>query len=310
MNVLLDYFFKINSITPSPAASTAFLKQVAVVVAPNAGGSAGALTECTSAAQVAVVTDNTEVNELFNAGMSKIHVIQAADLDLATILATHGHKFFTLLISSDFDEADFASLDKGTWDGVIGVYSNDDTFLSAQAIIEKQCAFYGSLTNKAKNMMYAFGKLLSNSVNWANQQYITMPYDDGITALGDAEGYFDDKVSFVLTDTLQYGKRLSLFAAGGQAIAAPYIKKNLEIDLQGKALSFVSGNQPSYTIKNATLLEDELDGVIDSYISRGWIELGNVDIKLEADNFEASGYINISEPKALWRILGEIRQTL
>jgi hypothetical protein len=99
-------------------------------------------------------------------------------------------------------------------------------------------------------------------------------------------------------------------ACGGKAIVAPYIIKNMQIDMQSAALSFVSGNQPSYTKKNAALLENEEQKVVDSYIERELIEAGTVEVLLEQENFVASGYINVAEPKALWRIFGEMRQTL
>jgi hypothetical protein len=48
----------------------------------------------------------------------------------------------------------------------------------------------------------------------------------------------------------------------------------------------------------------------ESYIDTGLIEDATVEVTLEQDNFVASGSFNISEPKALWRIVGEMRQTL
>jgi hypothetical protein len=158
-------------------------------------------------------------------------------------------------------------------------------------------------------MFYAFGKLLSNALAWRNQQYVTMPFADDVATLGSANTLFDDKISFVLTDD-QYGNRLALIATGGKAIVAPYIVRNLQIDLQSAALSYISGNQPGYTFKQAALLEDELKKVVVGYIEQEMLENGTVEVKLEEDNFVASGYINIAEPKAMWRIFGEMRQTL
>lgn len=431
MKILLDYFFPIASIEPTPEASTAFLKQVCVVVKPKGGVDPGLLTLCTSNSAVAALTDNTEAEQLFAAGMSRVYILTADDLDLADFLEGHESDFYTLLISSDFDDeeilsaqadgtvtiTDYAALVSGTddtitiegvaftaqagastpgsahftaatsndataaslaaqinahdtigelvtaaavgsivtitsveagsagnaigvayadndtnvgatvaglsggnlsgggglfpgeFEGVIGVSSADDEFLADQAALTNRAAFHTTTTNKAKNMMYAFGKMLSNALNWRNQQYIPMPVADDIETLGDANAMFDDKINFVISDD-EFGQRLGLFAAGGKAIVAPYIKRNYQIDLQSTALSFVSGNQPPYTLKQAGLLEDELKTVTDLYIEREWIEEGVVDIKLEQDNFVASGYINITEPKALWRIFGEMRQTL
>jgi len=435
MNILLDYFFKITSINPTPAASTAFLKQVCLVVEPKGGygGAIGTLVECTTNAQIAAVTDNTEAQQFLSAGMSKVYLLPVEDLYLTDFLEGHESDFFTLVISSDFADSDvtvaaadgtitissYANLVSGTddsitiegvtftaqegaatpgattfqaatsndatatslaaqinahatigdlvsavavgavvtltaladnaWDGndidvsytdndtnvgitlaglsggklsggaglyvgafegVIGVSSTDDTYLAVQAAIENRCAFHTTSGNKAKNMCYAFGKLLANSSNWLNQQYITMPFADDVETLGDAESLFDDKISFVISDD-EFGEKLALFACGGKAIVSPYIKRNLEIDLQSRALTYVSGNQPAYTKVQAALLEDELDQVMQSYINeKQWIEAGTVQIDLEQDNFVASGDINIAEPKALWRIFGEIRQTL
>ena len=428
-NILLNYLFPVTAIVPTPPASTAFLKQVVIVVKPKGGVTAGVIHEVTSPAGAAMFTDNTEVAELFNAGMSRVYVLPVDDLDLA--VALEGAEFFTLLVSSDFTDADitqaqaygtatvtsFANLLTGTPDtvtvggvvftaqagaatpgaavfqaatsndltasslaaqinahatlaplvlatvvgavvtvtakavgvagnligmaytdnganvgittahlvsaklsggsglvvgtfqGVVGVSSTSDSFLDTQKVIARRAAFHTTGGTGAKNMFFAFGKILSNLLNWSNQQYIEMPFADDIDTLGEANALFDKKINFVMEDA-QFGKRLGLFAAGQKAIAAPYIEENLRIDLQSKALQYITANQPAYTLTQAALLEDELQKVIDSYITRGWIELGEVSILLEQENWVASGYINISEPKALWRIFGEIRQTL
>lgn len=428
--ILLDYVFPISSITPTPQASVAFLKQAILVVKPASGVTPGVVSVATSMAAVTALTDNTEAQQLFNAGMSKVYILPMDDLDLEEALVGHVSDAYTILISSDFNDADieqvsatgtatissYANLTDTTADtlaigatvftaqvgavvlgeakfqaatsnnltaasladqinahavaktkvvatvvgaavtltakgvgvagnditvvyvdnasagltlgglvggklaggsgllpgiftGVIGVSSTDDDFLADQAAIENRVAFHTTNTNGAENMLFAFGKMLSNALNWRNQQYITMPFEDDVDELGEANTLFDAKISFVISDD-EFGKRLALLAAGGKAIVAPYIKKNLMIDLQSASLSYISGNQPAYTRKQAALLEDELQKVIQLYIDREWIEAGTVEIKLEQDNFVASGYMNISEPKALWRIFGEMKQTL
>src|ERR1044072_2920263 len=322
MNILMDYFFPITSITPTPAASTAFLKQVCLVVAPN-GAEKGTPTLCTTMDAVADLTDNEEAQQLFDAGLSRVYILPMDDLDLADALEGHESDFFTVLISSDFDKADvtataasgtvtissYANLVSGTPDvvtvagqaftaqsgaatlgtatfqaatsnnataaslaaqinahantkdkvtasavgavvtitakatgssqnaltlgytdndaqvgasksgttlaggdglflgqfkGVTGVSSDDDTFLAAQAAIANRCAFYSSGSNGAQNMCSAFGKLLANSLNWLNQQFITMPAADDVDTVGDANAKFDDKISFVIDDS-QFG---------------------------------------------------------------------------------------------------------
>lgn len=432
MNILLDYFFPISSVEPTPAASTAFLKQVCVVAKPKSPAVAGTLQLCTTMSQVLAITDNTEAQQLFNAGMSRVYILLANDLDLSTYLEGHESDFYTLLISSDFDDADIApsqasgvvtissfanlvattgdvitvagqaftaqagavtpgdptfqgatsndvaaaslaaqinahtatknkviatvvgavvtikskdsgssgnlitltytdngsptvgatlsgitgghfiggdGLFTGLFTGVVGIASEDDAVNAANAATPNYVGFHTSGSVGAKNLFFAFGKLLSNALNWTNQQYITMPFADDVDTLGEANALFDDKISFVLDDS-QFGKRLGLFAQGASAITAPYIKRNLQIDMQSKALTFISGNQPTYTNTNAALLEDELQKVVQSYIDRQWIDAGTVTVKLEQSDFVASGYINISKPNALWRIFGQMQQTL
>lgn len=311
MNILLDYFFTITAIEPTPAASTAFLKQVLAVVKPKVGATEDTITLCTTKSAVdAFSTTNTEVDELFDAGMNRVYVLAVDALSgLDAILEGHESDFFTILITSDFSDAEMDAADFGAFKGVIGMASTDDAKNTTRAAIANRSAWHSTSTNKAKNMFYAFGKLLSNSLNWRNQQYITMPYADDVATLGDAEALFDDKVNFVISDT-EFGNRLALFCAGGKAIVAPYILKNLQIDMQSSALSYISGNQPAYTLKQAALLEDELQKVVQGYIDDEEVEAGTVEVTLEEDNFVASGDINVAEPKALWRIFAEMRQTL
>ncbi len=425
MSILLNYIFPVSTIEPTAQASTSFLKQVCLVVSPNGGGTSGDITECVTMAEVAEVTDNLEAQQLFNAGMAKVFILQADDLDLADALEGHEADFFTLLISSDFTKEEITHVDTvaavkasikiqditytaktagtggnsttinydtggtagaesvgvvgsaitvtmetgvstadnirdaveaeaaaaalvdvsvdsgdetdtqvsfgaavslaggiaavagtedglqlGEFDGVVGVSDVDDSFLEDQAAQTNRCAFHTTTTNKAKNMCYAFGKMLSNALNWRNQQYIEMPFADDVDTDGEAESLFDERISFVLSGDAQYAERLSLFAAGGEAIVAPYIKKNLQIDMQSSALSYISGNQPAYTKKNAALLEDELQKVIQDYIDDQWLEAGTVSVETGNDTFVVNCEINIAPPSALWRVFGEMSQTL
>lgn len=196
----------------------------------------------------------------------------------------------------------------GTFDGVTGVSSTSEAFCAAQVTIANRCAFFTA--NGAKNMCFAFGSLLANPSNWLNQQYITMPFDDGVDELGDANQMFDDKVSFVLHDD-EFGNKLALFSAQAQAIVAPYILKNLRIDLQSRALQWISANQPTYTVKEASLLETRLqEDVIQGYIDDNEIESGTVTITVTpGSNFTATGNISVPQPKALWRVLGQMTET-
>jgi hypothetical protein len=421
MKILLDYVFPISVITPTPAASTAFLKQACLVVNPKSGQEAnvGTIYECVSMSEVAARTDNANAQQLFDAGMTKVYILLADHLDLTEALDTaeneEASEFFTLIISDDFNDADIEAsqaaltvngdltftaveagiggneitvalvnsdsvtagdevvtvdgkdivitidsgvstatqikakfdassaavalasctivsgqggeaqaaaaedsleggdgLALGGFEGVVGLQSQDDEVCEDQAVISNRVAFFSNVTNKAKNMCYAFGSLLGNLSNWLNQQYIEMPFDDGVNQLGQALSLFNDRVSFVMQDD-EFGKRLGLFAAGGRAIVAPYILKNLRIDLQSRALQWISQNQPDYTIAEASLLEKTLqkDVIDEKYIARGWITSGSVKISVTAgSNFTALGEIEVPTPKALWRVESEMTETV
>lgn len=310
MNILLDYFFPITAIEPTPAASTAFLKQVLVIVKPKVGATENTIYQYTTMTQVATLTNNVECQQLFNAGMSSVYIVAVDDLTgIGAILEPFGDSFYTILISSDFTDAEIDARVFGTFDGVVAAASTDDTKNNTRGLIKNFSAWHSTSTNKAKNMFYAFGKLLSNQLNWRNQQYITMPFADDVDTVGEANNLFDSKINFVISDS-EFGIRLGLFCAGRKAIVAPYILKNLQIDMQSTALTYVSGNQPAYNLKQAALLEDELQKVVQDYIDDESLSAGTVEVLLEEDNFVASGNINVAEPKALWRIFAEMRQTL
>lgn len=411
--ILLDYVFPITVIENIPAASTAFLRQICVVVKAKSGAESniGNAVLCTSMSQVAAITDNVDAQQLFNAGMSRVYILAMTELDLADAMVEFGQMFFTVLISSDFVDADITptqafrkvgettytaklagkagnlisitytggatagnevvsvvdkaisvqiesgvstqlqiktkvllsaaamllidspvidsgddavtqataaqtfltggdGFSKGTFKGVVGFSSDDEDFAADFAAVENQVGFYGLSANGAKNMFFAFGSLLA-SVSWNNQQYITMPVSDEVDELGEALNLFDEKVSFVIQDD-EFSRRLALFAVGGKAIVAPYIIKDLCINLQSRALSWINANRPDYTLKEASLLETRLqeDVIQKMFIDQGLIEAGEVSITLVDDNFVANGNINISEPKALWRVEAVLSQTL
>jgi hypothetical protein len=408
-DLLLEYAFPIEAIEPLAAPSAAYLKNVCVVAKPASGQEAnvGTIYECATMAAVNVRTDNTNAQQLFNAGLSKVYVLLADDLTLITPLLT-ASSFFTLLISDDFVDADISNLatltkgnltftalvdglggndisiefldtvsagseavtvtdtlisvaieggastatqikaaldasdaamdlitveiesgegataqaafaednleggiilDVGTWGGVVGIYSNDTEFLALQAVITNRTAFFGSTINKAKNLFYAFGKLLSGR-DWTNQQYIEMPFNDGIDELSEAENLYSDKISFVINST-EYGNRLSLFTNNRKAIVAPYIFEYFQLSLQGWGVSYIALNQPKYTIREASLLQDYLQEKADErFIASEIVEELSVKISLVEDNFMANGDIVIAEPKALWRVNSVIQQGL
>ena len=433
-DLLLEYAFPIEAIQPIVAPSADYLKQVCIVAKPKTGQEAnvGTIYECLTMAAVAVRTNNTNAQQLFNAGMVKVYVLLADDLDLVTPLTT-ASGFFTLLISDDFDKDDIEETQAtgtvtisnyshlltgtpdtisvagvaftaqsttvtlgtatfraatgnnetaislaaqinahpttsalvsavatagavlitsieagsagnniavsyadnggggnigavlsglvggklsggdgeflGTFAGVVGISSDDVTFIKAQSLMTNRTGFFANSTNKAKNMFFAFGKLLSGK-DWINQQYIEMPFNDGTDTLAEAEDLYSGKVSFVISST-EYGNRLALFANNRKAIVAPYIFEYFNLSLQGWGVQYIALNQPKYTLREASLLQDFLEEKSEQrFIATEIVESITIKITLVEDNFMANGDIVISEPKALWRVNAVVHQGL
>lgn len=300
-DILLDYAFTVNTITPLPSANAAYIRQVLAIVKPLNSGVPAVIVKCTTKSQVAAVTANQDVAELFNAGLNSVFVLPSDDLDVTEIIEAAQKDFFTILISSDFSTAELSDFGKGTFKGVIGYSFSDETAAKNFATVEKQCGFLSLTEVTASNMFFAFGKLLS-STSWKNQQYIQMPKDDGINDLGVAKGLFNERISFVLTSG-DYGTRLAFFVAGKQAITAPYIYENLKLDAQSAAVSYIMLNEPDYTITEASLVENAVQGALDKkYVNTGLVTSASVSIELINDNFRATGTIAVPPPKALWGV--------
>lgn len=307
-NTLLNYILKLDVRTPTADANTDYLRAAVAVVKPKASGATGTITKVTSASAAAELTDNTDIAELFNAGMNSVLVLPVNDLDLADVLAAATEKFYTLLISSDFSKTEIDALDTGDFDGVVGACFTAEADAKAFAAQEKHSGWYTSQTTKGANMFYAFGALLSAS-SWDNQQYIPAPKDDGVTDLADAETMFADRVSFVLTDPDQYGSRVAFFVAGRQAIVAPYVTQELMLNLQGAALQYLNLNRPQYTVTQAKLLEDYLQSdAAARYVDTKLLDYVTVTITLTERNYEGDVDVSIPEPTAFWRLLGTLTQ--
>jgi len=308
LNVLLDYFFKVTTVVPTPPASTAFLRQVLLVVKPKVDV-AEVISEVTTEAGLTALTENLNGRDLLNGGLNKIFVLPKATLAISADLNASLNQYFTVIISTDFDAAEIADLDLGTFKGVTCVHEDDETFLEAQAAIENRCAFVhipGADTRSSA--CFAFAKMLSNQIGFKNQQYISVPWASGPSyVLADYVDFFDKRISFVISDT-QFSHRLGFFVCGGKAIVEPYIRKQIEIDMQSRALSYVSLNQPQYTVVQAALVQDELQKVIDSFIARDQISFGSIVISLVNENFVANANIVISEPTGFWRFNGILTQ--
>ncbi|WP_424244946.1 hypothetical protein Dip510_000053 [Elusimicrobium posterum] len=305
-DVLLNFAFTINAEAPLPEASTAFLRNMLAVVKPKSGVTAGTITRCSTAAAIANLTDNKEAAAALEAGLSYIYVLPANSLDIAAVIDGAGEDFYTIAIGSEFTTQEANSRNFGSFEGVVAKSFTVEAEAKAFSAIASQCGFLVNAENGAVNMFHAFGSLLS-AEPWDNRQYISMPEDDGIIDLGTVNSLYQDRISFALTSA-QYGPRLAFFAAGQQAIIAPYIIKELGIALQGAAIQYMNINKPQYTITQAKLLEDHLQKILDKYASQGLLEEGKITISLTKQNYEAGALIVVPQPTALWKIIGNLRQ--
>lgn len=302
-DVLLEYVMKVSTITPTPAASLEYLHRVLCIVPPETGVTENEISLCTKKSEIEELTP-AKCGALLDAGLSSVYILPASSLDLDAVIDAATEGFYTSLIDPSF--TDLSALDLGSFDGVVGWTTATSADAEDFAKEKNNVAFYDLDANAGKNMYHAFGKLLSAS-SWRNQQYIEMPETSEIEDLGTAETLFSKAVSFVLTSP-QYGKRLGLFASNKRAVVAPYIYEEIRVRLQSTALRYISGNQPNYTISEASLLEDVLQSVIDEYVAADIIESGNITVSPSAEQFVLKAEIRVAEPKALWRIKADMYQ--
>lgn len=130
--ILLDYACPFSEVEPSPDVNLAYLKNVAVLVTaltvkpktPKANPPVPYEVEVYSTEEVALHTDNTEVNALFSAGLNKLTLIVTDTLANADALINDEH-YFTLGISGDFDETTATAFTPSDFAGV--VYSTAST---------------------------------------------------------------------------------------------------------------------------------------------------------------------------------------
>lgn len=299
-DLLLDYAFKNEVVTPLTPASKTYLHKALCIVKPK-GTPATEIVEVTSKTEVEDLTDDLGCLALFDAGLSSFYVLPKADLDVETLVNAKLDKFYTILVSNKYTQAEVTDRNLGTFAGVFSYQSDNQAYLENLASEKNVCGFYTEETNTL-NQYWAFGKLL-DAISWGNLQYIEMPENDDIVDLNIADVLFEKRISFVLYSD-QYKERLAFFACGNRAIIAPYIFEEIRLDLQFYAVSYININQPQYTVAEASSIEEFLTTkVINKYVESGLIEGGSIEVSVEAgSNFLAQAVTQISEPTALWRI--------
>lgn len=310
-SVIYPYALKIKLIDSVAGADTRFLKIPLVVAKPKEGvtsespdfvnqNDVDTILTITNKTLIANYTDNPNIVQLFNGGLTKILLVVTEDLsNIKNVYKNNLFDFYTLLISKDFTDSEIASLDIGEFEGVEFSSSADlEGFIVEQAGKKNKGVYY----QDEANLFYTFGKFLSQ-ISWTNLQYENLLNSDGINNTATAENLFEARASFSLADS-QSVNRLSFFAAGGEAIIAPYIMKEITLNLQSETVNWIRLNTPQYTQSDCSLLADYLEAkVLKDYIDRRLIQSGSITITTDGNsNFIASGEIRIPSPTALWRV--------
>lgn len=314
MSKLGNYAIKFN-ITPGIAAiSTAFLKNIAIVVGDTGIQAVDGIHEITDKSQIAALTSNTSASYAFDVGLSKIFLITLSlngsndDLErIKTIVdGMPESKFYSMIISEDFTLQNYKNLDVGTYEGVVS-YQMADSLITDAALEtkqEKRCIFIDN--NNCKGAINAFASLMLSQVGkrWSSQQYIDAktsgPFK--VTNVGTADSYYNDRVSFYMQDE-NLGTKLAGFFQGGREITYPYIIKQLILDTQSIGIQYLAINQPNNTFLTRQQLENSFITVGDAFIRAGSII--TYEFRVLADNnkaytVEATAELAVGKP--IWRV--------
>lgn len=309
-DIAYNFFMPFTISTPLPKADLSYLRNMALVVRGKQGVDAGVY-QIVDNNQVNNYTDNQDAFIPLNKLTKYYLIVVASNGNLANVkdilsISEYSKAFWTILISSDFTKQDIEVLDVGTFDGIVGASFADEAQAREFGNIDKQSAFYEPLsTNFAFNMITAFTTMLGNTSYWGNCQAAELYSDSQIKNLGLARQYFDDRVGFTLTSSI--GNLLGGFFAGRKAIIEPYVIEELKNKLQESYVRYINLNQPTYTHKNAKLIENYLEvRVLKTYLENGsnpHAPLERYTINVDVDdtgNFVGKCAIVINEPKALW----------
>lgn len=286
-----------------PSADLSWIKNVVVLC--DAVGTAGVY-EATSVAEVTAKTQSS-CYEMLNHGVSKIILATGATAAaaLVNLLADTdvSHRYYTVLVDPGLSDA--LTVDLSALDVVKGFSTNVVSTAKTLAAGDKTCAFYDPEDEDGILMYRAFATILSDS-QWKNHQLERL--DDtgifGITDLGDANDLFDSKVSFALTDP-EFKTCLALMAAGKYTITSPYLLMTVKVLTQSLFAQYLSLRNPSFTIREAGLIESYLNNNLDqALIQNGQIEELKITVDLDEtlEDWFVQGTLEVRRPRAIWRM--------
>lgn len=311
-NILLDYAFKFTEKTGIQKADLSYLKNLAVIVKPKTSGGTATTQDVTSETQAKTYTDAESLGAFFSGGLNKITLILSDTLTDAETLLDHT-KFYTTCIDDAFNGAEIKAFNPTNYHGIVGAAFGVKADAIAYAATEKRCAFIDAATYTTFGLNFAFAKLLSG-VYWRDQQYLATSISTifAVSAIGDAESYFTDGVSFYLNDD-QYGKRLGFFGAGGKAITEAYISEEIKRVIQATGVNYLALNQPRNIAISRIRLEDALQEKIDDYglPPYQYLDLeseNDITLTTSSEAFVLNGQLVIDIAEPIWRVKVEALQ--
>lgn len=304
--ILLNFAVPFTEILAAGDVDTSYLRKAAVVVKPKEGVTP-AITEVYDAKGLAAITGNTEALGFFGADLNRVFVISlaAADLsDLDDVLKANENKFFTLHVSSDFDDS--VVLNKTfNFDGVVShEFASSE---GAKQFAVNHCAGVSTLPTVGSGICYALGRLLSLRTFWGNQQYVD--YGGGasietVSILGLAEKYFDERLTFWLFDE-DGGTKLAGFFDGGNAITEKYVSEELKLAIQSNAVRYISTNQPMNIRDMRVALQNELQANVNQYVDDNYLDPDGTNKIVVTDSRDAywvNGTLNVKHAQPIWRM--------
>ncbi len=270
LNWIGDYASPVSISAPDVQPSTAFLRQMLVVLKTDTSE-----TEITTLTQSPTTVGLEAVARAFTGGMSAVSYIKLVDL---TTLNTFQLKnvFYTIIVIG-FTPTEILASNYGEYDGVV-VYATDSAGDISSGLTNRAYC-YGALGLKA---CFTFGKFLS-APTFTNQAYTdSSSREETLEDKGIANQWFDGRgIAWGYDD--QVGSRLITAFINGKGLSNPYILRELIIVLQTNSFNIMSTNV-SYTEIDAKDVEGFNRQVINDYITAGLIISADYSVKLDPSN--------------------------
>ncbi|MDR1498720.1 MAG: hypothetical protein LBS34_00325 [Rickettsiales bacterium] len=302
----LNSYFMPIVVKPAPAPTNiGYLKRICLVAKPK-NGVAEQFLQITDQTTLSNYTDNNNGYQLLGK-LSSIYLALCFELaELNELLDPVNSQFYTLLLSDDYTSEEIATVNLGTFKGVVAANIDNLDLATAFGAKLNQVA---SCNGTANDLSYLFALLLGED-GWNNLQAVQTP--NGSPLAGTLDDYFDKKLSFIGTDKVSGLHKVCGFFCGGRPIITPYLMEQVKVELQDKWQAYLVKNSPNVSELNCAkiqsyLYEDVLTNYIqtDEYANRPLI---SADIKVYMENNDFAGMcdIEISKITAWWRLLTTI----